>query len=76
MKPYSSLKSVLAEFLNLNRTLASDDMDKPLAIIGSYMPDSANYVTENYTPLTQVWTWKVPSVTLCVKPIPSEADEA
>ena len=60
MKSYSSLKSVLAEFLNLNRTLASDDMDKTLAIIGSYMPDSANYATENYAPLTQVWTWKVP----------------
>ena len=60
MKPYSALKSVLAEFLNLNRTLVSDDMDKTLTIIGSYMPDSANYTTENYAPLTQVWTWKVP----------------
>ena len=60
MKPYSSLKSVLAEFLHLNRTLASDDMDKTYDIIGSYMPDSANFVIENYAPLTQAWTWKVP----------------
>ena len=60
MKPYSSLKSILAEFLHLNRTLASDDMDKTYDIIGSYMPDSASFVTENYAPLSQVWTWKVP----------------
>lgn len=55
-----ALKSILAEFLNLNRTLASDDMDKTLAIIGKYMPEEANYRIENYAPLTQVWTWKVP----------------
>ena len=41
-KPYTSLKSVLAEFLLLNRTLSSDDMDETLSIIGSYMPDAAN----------------------------------
>jgi len=35
-------------------------MDKTLDIIGSYMPDAANYLTENYAPLSQVWTWKVP----------------
>jgi len=29
-------------------------------IIGSYMPDAANYTIENYAPLTPVWTWKVP----------------
>ena len=60
MKPYSSLKSVLAEFLHLNRTLASDDMDKTYDIIGSYMPESANFTTENYVPFSQAWTWKVP----------------
>ena len=60
MKPYSSLKSVLAEFLHLNRTLASDDMDKTYDIIGSYMPDSASFTTENYAPFSQAWTWKVP----------------
>ncbi len=59
-KPYASLKSILAEFLDLNRTLVSDDMDKTLSIIGSYMPDAANYTVENYAPLTDVWTWKVP----------------
>ena len=60
MKPYFSLKSVLAEFLHLNRTLASDDMDKTYGIIGSYMPESANFTTENYVPFSQAWTWKVP----------------
>lgn len=59
-KPYTSLKSILAEFLPLNRTLSSDDMDETLSIIGSYMPDAANYTIENYAPLTDVWTWKVP----------------
>ena len=38
LKPYSSLKSVLAEFFPLHRTLASDDQDKTLEIVGSYMP--------------------------------------
>lgn len=59
-KPYTSLKSILAEFLNLNRTLASDDMDKTLSIIGSYMPEAAGYAVENYAPLTDAWTWKIP----------------
>ncbi|CAG0953273.1 Putative polysaccharide biosynthesis protein with aminopeptidase-like domain protein [Anaerolineales bacterium] len=35
-------------------------MDKTLAIIGKYMPAEANYRIENYVPLSQVWTWKVP----------------
>jgi len=60
MKSYSSLKSILAEFFPLHRTLASDDHDKTLEIIGSYMPDSSNYTIETYAPLTPVWTWKVP----------------
>ena len=34
MKPYSSLKSILAEFFPLHRTLASDDQDRTLEIIG------------------------------------------
>ncbi len=59
-KPHSSLKSILAEFLSLNRTLASDDMDETLDIIGSHMPDAAAYTVENYAPLSQAWTWKVP----------------
>jgi aminopeptidase-like protein len=60
MKPYTSLKSILAEFFPLHRTLASDDQDKTLEIIGSYMPDAANYTIETYAPLTPVWTWNVP----------------
>jgi aminopeptidase-like protein len=60
MKPYTSLKSILAEFYPLHRTLVSDDQDKTLEIIGSYMPDSSNYTVETYAPLTPVWTWKVP----------------
>jgi aminopeptidase-like protein len=60
VKPYISLKSILAEFFPLHRTLASNDHDKTLKIIGSYMPDTANYTIETYAPLTPVWTWKVP----------------
>jgi aminopeptidase-like protein len=59
-KSYTSLKSILAEFLNLNRTLVSDDMDKTLSIIGSYMPEAANFTIENYAPLADAWTWKIP----------------
>ncbi|NUQ60665.1 MAG: DUF4910 domain-containing protein [Anaerolineales bacterium] len=60
MKPHPSLKSILAEFFPLHRTLASDGQDKTLEIVGSYMPDSSNYAIETYAPLTPVWTWKVP----------------
>ncbi len=60
MKSYTSLKSILAEFFPLHRTLASDDHDKTLEIIGSYMPDSSNYTIETYTPLEPAWTWQVP----------------
>src|SRR5918996_1371419 len=60
MKPYTSLKSILADFFPLHRTLASDGQDKTLEIIGSYMPDSSKYTIETYAPLTPVWTWRVP----------------
>ena len=60
MKPYTSLKSILAEFFPLHRTLASDDHDKTLEIIGAYMPDSSNYTIESYAPLEKAWTWFVP----------------
>ncbi len=60
MKPYPSLKAILAEFFPLHRTLASDDQDKTLGIIGAYMPDSSNYTIETYTPLEKAWTWQVP----------------
>ncbi len=60
MKPYSSLKSILAEFFPLHRTLASEDQDRTLEIIGAHMPPAANYHIETYAPLTPVWTWQVP----------------
>lgn len=60
MKPYPSLKSILAEFFPLHRTLASDDQDRTLEIIGAYMPDSSNYTIETYKPLGPAWTWRVP----------------
>jgi aminopeptidase-like protein len=59
-KSYSSIKSILAEFLPLHRTLVSDDQDKTLQIVGSYLPDEASYTIENYVPGAPVWTWKVP----------------
>jgi aminopeptidase-like protein len=60
MKPYSSLKSVLAEFFPLHRTLASAGQDRTLEIIGACMPASSGYTVETYAPLEPVWTWKVP----------------
>ncbi len=60
MKPISALKEVLAEILPLHRTLASAGMDEALNLIGSYMPESAAYNIETYTPLKPVWTWYVP----------------
>ena len=60
LKPMKSLKAVLAEFFSLHRTLASDDMDKTLEIIGSYLPENANYQIESFPPLSKVWTWYIP----------------
>jgi aminopeptidase-like protein len=60
MKSYTSLKSILAEFYPLHRTLASDGQDRTLEIIGSYMPDSSHYTIETYKPLEAAWTWRVP----------------
>lgn len=60
MKPITSLKDVLGEMLPLHRTLASDGMDEALNIIGSYLPQNANYAIETYEPLKPVWTWYVP----------------
>jgi len=59
-RPYPSLKSILAEIVPLHRTLVSDDMDKTLQIIGSYLPESADYSIETYAPGTPIWTWCVP----------------
>lgn len=55
-----SLKSILAEFFPLHRTLAGEGMDKTLQIIGAHMPASSHYTIERYTPGAPVWTWKVP----------------
>lgn len=55
-----SLLSILAEFLPLHRTLASEGQDRTLEIIGSHMPETSGYAVESYAPLTPVWTWKVP----------------
>ncbi len=60
MKPISSLKDVLAEIVPLHRTLASDGTDAALEIVGSYLPENANYTIETYDPLKPVWTWYVP----------------
>ncbi len=60
MKNYAQAKDVLIEIFPLHRTLVSDDMDRTLAIIGSYLPDQAGYALENYAPGKSVWTWKVP----------------
>lgn len=60
MKPVASLKSVLAELIPLNRTLASDGLDQALDIVGSYLPENSDYKIETYEPLKKVWTWYVP----------------
>ena len=60
MKPYSSLKSIIAELLPLHRTIVSDDMDKALEIIGGYLPDEANYELQTYAPGSVAWTWEIP----------------
>jgi len=54
------LKPLLAQLLPLHRTLASDEMDKTLRIVGEHMPPSSNYTIETYDPGTSVWTWTVP----------------
>lgn len=60
MKAITHLKSVLGEIMPLHRTLASDGTDKALEIVGSYMPENAEYKIETYEPLKKVWTWYVP----------------
>jgi aminopeptidase-like protein/aminoglycoside N3'-acetyltransferase len=60
MKPIMSLKAVLAEIIPLHRTLASEGMDQALDLIGSYMPENAEYNVETYEPLKKIWTWYVP----------------
>jgi aminopeptidase-like protein len=54
------LKPLLAQLLPLHRTLASDEMDEALRIVGERMPAASQYRIETYAPGTQVWTWTVP----------------
>lgn len=54
------LKPIIARLMPLYRTLASNDMDKALQIVGEHMPGASNYQIENYHPGSTVWTWKVP----------------
>jgi len=60
MKPIANLKGVLAEIIPLHRTLASEGLDKALEIVGSYLPENAEYKIETYDPLKKIWTWYVP----------------
>ncbi|HEX6269744.1 MAG TPA: DUF4910 domain-containing protein [Anaerolineales bacterium] len=60
MQPLPSLKDVLAKIMPLHRTLASDGTDAALDMIGSYLPENANYRIETYEPLKPIWTWYVP----------------
>ena len=60
MKPITGLKAVLGEIMPLHRTLASEGLDKALDIVGSYMPENAEYKIDTYEPLKKVWTWYVP----------------
>ena len=54
------LKPLIEQLLPLHRTLASDEMDEALQIVGKNMPTEANYQIESYAPGTPVWTWSVP----------------
>ncbi len=60
MKNYTDILEVINQIYPLHRTLASEGTDRALEIVGEYMPDSAGYAVETYTPLEPVWTWKVP----------------
>ena len=54
------LKPILESLYPLHRTLACDDMDQALRMVGEHMPAAAGYEIETYTPGTPVWTWTVP----------------
>ncbi len=54
------LKPLLEKLYPLHRTLASDDMDEALRIVGEHMPAAAAYKVETYRPGDPVWTWRVP----------------
>ena len=42
------LKPIIAQLMPLHRTLASDDMDIALQIVGQNMPGASNFTIENY----------------------------
>lgn len=54
------LKPLLTRLHPLHRTLASDEMDEALRIVGEAMPAAADYAIESFIPNTPVWTWRVP----------------
>ncbi|MBC8332852.1 MAG: hypothetical protein H8E28_12790, partial [Anaerolineae bacterium] len=49
------LKSLLTRIHPLHRTLASDEMDEALRIVGESIPAAANYTVESFVPNTPVW---------------------
>lgn len=55
-----SLKPLLEQLFPLHRTLASDETDEALALVGDAMPPEAYYALETYVPGTPIWTWRVP----------------
>ncbi len=54
------LKPLLKKLYPLHRTLASDEMDEALRVVGETMPAAAAYAVETYRPGDPVWTWRVP----------------
>ena len=54
------LKPILEQLFPLHRTLASDETDQALNVVGEHMPAGARYALETYTPGTPIWTWTVP----------------
>ncbi|RME05405.1 MAG: DUF4910 domain-containing protein [Anaerolineae bacterium] len=54
------LKPLLERLYPLHRTLASDEMDEALQIVGAVMPSQAGYTVERFTPGEMAWTWRVP----------------
>ena len=45
----------------MHRTIVSNGLDEALGIVGEFLPDSASYFVETYTPGESAWTWKVPN---------------
>lgn len=60
METKPNLKSILAEFFPLHRTLSSEGMDQTYQIIASHLPPDLSFSIESYPPFSRVWTWTVP----------------